>query len=132
MTEELFQAIVGGVVLGVLITILSFIFRGAKIAKEKITDNKEQIINTASNAAKKMGDVAANAYQSSSEIVKKLSDRDSDIDEKYFEAAYKELHSDEIRRSLWVKELALANQDEAKAEAGYIKVRAREIRNSKQ
>lgn len=132
MTEETFQALVGGAALGILIAILHFIFRGAQVAKEKITDNKEQIINTASNAARKMGDVAANAYQSSSEIVKKLSDRDSAIDEKYFEAAYKELHSDKIRQSLWVKELTLANQDEAKAEAGYIKVRAREIRNSKQ
>jgi len=44
---------------------------------------------------------------------------------------FEEYKNGDIRQSLWIKELTLANQDEVLAEANYLKVRAREIRDSR-
>jgi predicted methyltransferase len=127
MTEGIFQALVGGAVLGILAAAMIFFIRVARLAKDKVVENKEQIIDATAKAVTTAGGVAANAYHS---MAKRLSDDDSSMDEKYFEAAYEEFKNGDIRQSLWIKELTLANQDEVLAEANYIKVRAREIRDS--
>ena len=128
MTEGMFQAVVGGVAIGILIGITLLIARVARLAKDKVVENKEQIMGATAKAVTTAGDLAANAYQS---MAKRLSDDDSSIDEEYFEAAFEEYKNGDIRQSLWIKELTLANQDEVLAEANYLKVRAREIRDSR-
>ena len=130
MAETLFMGVISGAVFGVFVGIVVFVIRIGRFAKEKITENKEEIINTATGTAKKLGASANSAYRSSLEIVNKISDGDSDIDEKYFEAAYEEYKNGEIRKALWIKELSLVNQDAVKAESNYIKKRARELRDS--
>ena len=130
MSEEAYWILVGMAALGILAVMDKIIVRTGKLAKRKIEDNKEQIMDATAKAVETVGDVASKAYQSSVEIAQKLSDKDSSIDEKYFVAAYDEFNNGNIRQSLWIKELTLADQDEGKAEAGYIRARARELRDS--
>ena len=131
MSEELFAALVGGAAIGILIVMVTYIYRCGIIVKEKITDNKEQIFGLAKGAADKVVGTAATAYKSSSEAARKFSDNDSSIEEEYFEAAFNEFQSKKIRQSLWLKQLSLNNNNKEKAEANYIRVRARELRDSK-
>ena len=130
MTEEAFQILVSALGAGILVAIATLVIRTGQMAKKKLEDNREQIIDATAKAVVKAGDVASRAYQSSIEIAQKVSDKDSSIDEKHFVAAYEEFKNGDKRQSLWIKELTLADQDEVKAEAGYIRARAREIRDS--
>ena len=123
--EAIFKAVLSGVLVAVIGGLFVLVVRTLRYAKDKVVENKEVILNTTSNIASKVGQGASDAFD-------KISNNDSSIPEKYFQMANDEYENGEVRQGLWIKEMALADQDESKAYSSYIRRRARELRDSQE
>ncbi len=130
MSEAVFQGLVGGAMIGILSGLVLLVVKTIQAAKTKLEDNKDRIYQAAEKAAVTASSAASKAYKASKGVAHRLSDDDSSIDEKHYEAASSELTSGNLRQGLWVKQMALADGDEQKAKSAYIRARARELRDA--
>jgi hypothetical protein len=130
MSEAVFQGIVGGAMFGILAGLVLLVVKTMQAATAKLDANKDRIYQAAEKAAATASSSASKAYKASKGLAQRLSDDDSSIDEKYYEAASSELISGNFRQGLWIKLVALAEGDEQKAKSAYIRARARELRDA--
>ena len=105
------------VLIGLSIQALIYLYKKAKVAAKKKSDQlkpKVQALRTKSSAA-------------ISDRVKSKEQKILDIDDKFFKTASYEIHQNTQVEGLWIKSLALAEGNEEKQKALYIRFRAEQL-----
>ena len=106
-----------GVTLALLGTVALYLYRGAKRATVHL---KKTTLPKARNLAAKTGASISGRVKTEEEKVLEIADE-------FFESASEEISQNAQKPGLWLKSLALAEGDESKQKAIYIRLRAKQL-----
>lgn len=113
-----------GVTLALIGTVAFYLYRGAKKAKKaaapKVEHFKKTTLPKARNFAARTGASISGRVRTEEEKVLEIADE-------FFESASEEISQNAQKPGLWLKSLALAEGDESKQKAIYIRLRAKQL-----